>query len=119
MEPTLDEVREELADLHEQLLATPPDDFSTRADLRTRQAELRQLSHELAETRPEDTSTLQAAFDRLSKERDRVLDLHVSYDETIQGTFVLAVNRAMDEGLGLEEIESQMQEILAKLRKPE
>jgi hypothetical protein len=126
MDPTLDEVREELADIHEKLLAAPRDDFSTRADLRARQSELRQLSHELAEHQPmHDAATLKAAFNRLHKERDRMLDQHLSYDSTatgvggIDGAFVAAVNKAMDEGLGVDEIESRMREILANLRKTE
>lgn len=34
MEPTLDQVREELADIHDELLATAPEDFDKRSQLK-------------------------------------------------------------------------------------
>lgn len=123
MEPTLDEVRQELAEIYEQLLDLPKDDFERRAQLRSRQHELRQKSHELADgVATHDAETLKAAFSRLAQVRDRVLDQHLAYDATaagvggIEGTFLSMVNRAMDEGMGLDEIEGRMQDILKELR---
>ena len=49
MEPTLDEVRSELAEIYEELLTLPADDFKRRAELKERQNELRQLSRDLIE----------------------------------------------------------------------
>ena len=123
MEPTLDEVRQELADIHEQLLDLPKDDFEGRAELRSRQHELRQKSHELADgLTTNDAATLKAAFNRLAQVRDHVLDQHLAYDATaagvggIEGNFLRLVNDAIDEGMGLDEVESRMQEILKQLR---
>lgn len=123
MEPTLDQVREELAGIHDQLLALPRDDFAARADLRIRQEELRQLSHKLAEGQQlHDAETLQAAFTRLQHVRDRMLEQHLSPDSTsigdagIDATVTAAINKAMDEGSGLDEVEARIQEILKQLR---
>jgi hypothetical protein len=123
MEPTLDQVRMELAEIHEQLLETPRDDFATRADLKERQEALRQKSHELAEGKSmHDAATLKAAFDRLHKERDRLLDKHLAMDSTsvgdagIDSTFLNAVNKAMDEGQGIDEIEARMKAIVKQLK---
>ena len=123
MEPTLDEVRQELADIYEQLLDLPKDAYEQRSELRSRQHELRQVSHELADrVATHDADTLKAAFSRLAAVRDKVLDQHLAYDATaagvggIEGTFLSTVNRAMDEGMGLDEIENRMQEILKELR---
>ena len=95
MDPTLDQVRQELADIYEQLLDLPKDDYERRSELRSRQIELRRLSHELAEgVATSDADTLKAAFKRLASVRDKVLDQHLAYDATavgvggIEGTFL-------------------------------
>ena len=123
MEPTLEEVRRELAEIYEQLLDLPKDDYERRAELRSRQHELRQKSHELADgIATHDAETLKAAFSRLADVRDRVLDQHLAYDSTaagvggIEGSFLSLVNKAIDDGMGLDEIENRMQEILKELR---
>lgn len=116
----------ELAEIHEQLMDTPADDFATRADLKERQRALRQKSHELAEGKSlHDAATLKAAFDRLHKERDRLLDKHLALDSTsagdagIESTFLNAVNKAMDDGHGIDEIESRMKAIVKQLKAQE
>ncbi len=52
MELNLDQVRQELADIHEELFALPQDDFSRRVELKDRQHELRQMSARLVEGQP-------------------------------------------------------------------
>ena len=123
MEQTLDQVRKELADIHDELLALPIDAFSQRSDLRVRQNELRQLSHRLVEeVSPTDPNILKAAFDRLHTVRDQLLDRHLTYSSTsggdagIEADFTMTVNKAMDTGLGLDEIESQLAAIIRQLR---
>lgn len=123
MEPSLDEVRSELADIHDQLLALPPDDFAGRSALKERQNELRQLSHALLEGQPlHDQETLRAAFERLTEVRDRLLDLHLAHtsasagDAGIEDTFTMAVNKAIDSGLGIDEVEARLDEILTQMR---
>lgn len=62
MEPTLDQVRQELADIHDSLLSTAPDDLTTRSQLEDRQNELRQLSSKHIEGEPlHDRAALKAA----------------------------------------------------------
>ncbi|MCH8982483.1 MAG: hypothetical protein IH943_00100 [Acidobacteria bacterium] len=123
MEPTLDQVREELAGIHDELIEIPKDAFGRRAELKSRQNELRQLSHHLAEgTGMRDPAVLRAAFDRLQQLRDQVLATHLKPQATATGfagvetDFTLLVNRAIDEGAGLKEIESQLEETLKQLR---
>ena len=75
MEPTLDQVREELAGIHDQLLALPRDDFDSRSKLMVRRDELRKLSLDLADgVSVSDPETLKAAFTRLQHVRDTLIE---------------------------------------------
>lgn len=123
MEPTLDEVREELAQIHSELLDLPGNAYARRAELRSRQNTLRGLSAELADGRHlHDPSVLKGAFERLSQVRDQLLSRHLAHESTavgfagVQTDFTSAVNRAIDEGAGLDEIEARLEEILVQLR---
>lgn len=123
MELTLDQVREELAGIHDELLALPSDAFARRSELRERRNELRQLSHRLADGKPlHDSATLKAAFTRLQEVRDRLLESHVGFvstsvgDAGISGEFTTAINKAIDAGTGIDEIEKRIKEILTQLR---
>lgn len=124
MEQSLDQVRQELADIHVQLLSLPADDFKRRSELKERQNELRQLSHKLLEGRPlHDREALRAAFDRLQSLRDHLLDQHLSTggstsvgDAGIESEFTAVVNKAIDAGLGLDEVEARLKEILQQMR---
>lgn len=121
MEPTLDQVRHELAEIHEELLSLPQDDFDRRATLRDRQNHLRQLSHSLVDQADlHDAEHLKAAYDRLAQVRDRMLDEQISGasvgDDAVWGEIALSVNRAIDAGNGLDEVEARLQEILSQLR---
>lgn len=127
MEPNLDQVRQELAEIYDKLLELPADDLSGRADLKERQNELRQLSAQLVEGKElHDSSFLKSAYRRLTKARDQLLDRHLPYVSTEAGDagieggdIATAINRAMDSGMGLDEIESRMREIIAQLRNSE
>lgn len=123
MEQTLDQVREELASIHDELLSLPADDFAKRSELKDRQNELRQKSYELAEGLPmHDKSALIAAFKRLEQERDRLMAgrLYVSGegagDAGIDNVFISAVNTAIESGVGLDDIEKRMTEILQQMK---
>jgi hypothetical protein len=123
MERDLDSVRRELADIHDQLLALPVDAFDRRAELKERRNELRQLSFELIEGEPlHNRAALQAAYERLQTVRDRLLDLHLTHTSTsagdagIDGAFTDAINRAIDAGIGIDEIEARLEEIVAQMR---
>lgn len=123
MEPTLDQVRQELADIHDSLLSTAPDDFTTRSQLKDRQNELRQLSSKLIEGEPlHDRAALKAAYERLQQVRDRLLDQHMSQmstsvgDAGVDAHFTAAINKAMDGGLGIDEVEARMKEILEQMK---
>ncbi len=123
MEPTLDQVRQELADIHDQLLALPTDDFQTRTDLKERQNELRQLSAKLVEGQAlHDASVLKAAYQRLQETRDRLLDRHMQFvsteagDAGVTGDITTSINRAIDEGIGIDEIDARLKEIIEQLR---
>jgi len=123
MEPTLDQVRQELTDIYEELLGLPVDAFDRRAELKERQNELRQLSHQLIEGQAlHDRESLKAAYLRLQEVRDRLLEHHLSYSSTsigdagIEGAFTEMVNKAMDQGLGIDEIEARLKEILTQMR---
>lgn len=114
MEPTLDQVRQELADIHDELLQLPVDAFERRSILKDRQNELRQLSARLLESH-HDAETLKAAYARLQKVRDQLLDLHVS-GTGFEGSFMTVVNQAIDSGMGLDAVEDRMREIIRQLR---
>lgn len=123
MEQTLDQVREELAAIHDELLALPVDDFGRRSALKERQNELRQKSHTLAEGLPlHDREALKAAFLRLQTVRDRLLDERLAVsgegagDAGIDNVFINAVNAAIDSGLGIEEVEKRLQEIVRQMK---
>lgn len=121
MELTLDQVRTELAEIHEELLRLPKDDFDRRSVLRSRQNELRQLSAQILDGQPlEDARHLRAAFTRLAELRDRMLDERISGSsvggDAIWGELAMSINRAIDAGNGVEEVEERLQEILSQLR---
>lgn len=123
MQPSLDDVRRELAEIHDRLLALPVDDYEQRTGLKDRQNELRQLSFELLEGEPlHDRENLRAAYERMSRLRDRLLDQHLRYSSTsvgdagIDGAFTEAINRAIDSGLGIDQVEARLQEILRQMR---
>lgn len=123
MEPTLDEIREELAAIHDKLLALPEDDFAARSELRERQTQLRQRSYELAEGLPlHDKEALLAAYKRLEVVRDRMLEERLSVsgegagDAGIDNMFLNAINRAIDSGAGFDEVEARMAEIIQQLK---
>ncbi len=119
---TLDEIRRELAAIHEELLTLPADDFARRADLQDRRNALRALSRDLTRLLPDDArTTLEASFDRLARERDRILDRHVAASESIGDAGVSmqmaqAINDAIDAGFELDEVERQIKVILDRLR---
>lgn len=123
MDANLDSVRRELADIHDQLLALPADDFAKRSELKERQKELRQLSHQLIEGEPlHSRAALKAAYERLQQVRDRLLDLHLMHTSTsagdagIDGTFTDAVNKAISSGMGIDEVEARLREIIDQMR---
>lgn len=123
MEPTLDQVRQELAEIYEELLELPADDFARRAELRSRQHELRQVSARLVEGEPlHDADTLRQAYNRLHRVRDHLLDQRLVSTSTsvgdagIESEFTEAVNRAIDAGVGIDEIEDRLNEIIRQLR---
>ena len=121
--PTLKEVREELASIHEELLVIPADAYDRRAELKSRQHELRSVSARLVEEYDsEDREALMSAFEHLHKLRDSVVALHVSPQATAVGfagvdaDFNAMVNRAIDEGADRAEIERKLEEVLRRLR---
>lgn len=124
MEQTLDEVRSELAEIYEELLTLPADDFNRRAELKERQNELRQLSRDLIEGEAlYSKDSLRSAYERLHSVRDRLLEQRLSSgsstsvgDAGIDGAFTIAINKAIDEGLGLDEVEARLQEIIQQMR---
>lgn len=123
MEPTLDTVRRELADIHDELLSLPTDDFARRSALRERQNELRRLSHEMIDGEPlHDREVLKAAYKRLQEVRDRMLDLHLTHSSTsvgdagIDGAFTDVINKAIDAGIGIEDVEARLREIIRQMR---
>lgn len=121
--PSLDEVRAELAAIHEELLTLPTDDYSRRVELQDRRNELRALSHDLTRQLPESArNALTAEFQRLAKERDRILNQLLSPtgesvgDTGVSEKMTRAINAAIESGLGLDEIERQIKHILDRLR---
>lgn len=84
---------------------------------------MRQLSYKLAEGEPmHDSAVLKAAFTRLQQERDRLYDAKLPYSSTsvgdagIEADFTAAVNKAIDAGTGIDEIEARLEEILKQLK---
>ena len=123
MEPTLDQVREELAAIHDELLTLPVDDYNRRSALKDRQQELRQLSHEMAEGLPmHNREILIAEFKRLQQVRDRLLDDRLSVtgegagDAGIDNMFINAVNSAIEAGAGLDEVEKRINKIIVQMK---
>ncbi len=123
MEPTLDQVREELAAIHDRLLALPVDDFGGRSALKDRQQELRQLSHEMAKGLPmHSKEILVAEFNRLHHVRDRMLAERLSVtgegagDAGIDNMFINAVNKAIAAGAGLDEVEKRINKIILQMK---
>jgi hypothetical protein len=123
MEPTLDQVREELAAIHDELLSLPATDFSNRSALKERQQELRKLSHELAEgIQMHDKAILVAEFKRLHKVRDHLIAERLSVsgegagDAGIDNLFINAVNRAIAAGAGLDEVEKRISKIIVQMK---
>lgn len=123
MEPTLDQVREELAAIHDELLSLAGSDFDRRSALKTRQQELRQLSHEMAEGLPmHNREILVAEFKRLQQVRDRLLDEQLSVtgegvgDAGIDNMFINAVNTAIAAGAGLDEVEKRINQIIVQMK---
>lgn len=122
MESTLDEVRQELADIHDQLLSLAADDFGKRVELRNRQNELRALSHQLVEGQPlHDAESLKAAYTRLQTVRDHLIEARLGASSSggaaAFGGFTVALNQAIDAAVGTDEIEARLMEILEQLRK--
>lgn len=123
MEPTLDEVREELAAIHDELLSLPVNNFDRRSALKDRQQELRQLSHEMADGLPmHNKDILVAEFKRLQQVRDRLLDERLSVtgegvgDAGIDNMFINAVNSAIESGAGLDEVEKRINKIIVQMK---
>ena len=122
MEPTLDQVRQELAEIHDRLLALPADEFAERAQLRSRQNELRAMSRQMVEGQPlHDATTLKAAYARLQEVRDNLIEARVgassSGGDAALGGFTVALNQAIDAGVGTAEIEARLREILDQLKR--
>jgi cytochrome c556 len=121
MEPTLDQVRNELVDIHDEFLALPKDDYERRVVLKDRQHELRALSHEMVDSAEmHDAAHLKAEYQRLDALRDRMLDEELSGasvgDDAVWGELAMKINRAIDAGSGVEDVEARLQEILAQLK---
>lgn len=122
---SLDEIRAELAAIHDELLALPPSDYSRRVELADRRNQLRARSRELAEALDSPArETLIAEFERLSRLRDWILDQRLSPasesigDAGISSLVSEAINTAIEKGLGLDEVESQIRTVLDRLRRP-
>jgi flagellar basal body-associated protein FliL len=122
-EPALEQVRQELADIYEEMLSLPVDDYERRSALKDRQNELRQISRQLIAGQPlHDAAILKAAYERLEQVRDRLLDQRLTHTSTsvgdagIESTFTSAINKAIDAGAGLDEVEARLKEILDQMR---
>ncbi len=122
---SLDEVRAELAAIHEELVDLPAEDFARRVALQDRRHHLRALSHELTSELPEGARhALVAEFDRLSRTRDRILQHRLIHhpesvgDAGLSSIFTDAVNSAIEHGMGLEDIEKQIRSVLERLHRP-
>lgn len=121
----LDDVRNELAAIHEELFDLPADDFTRRVELQDRRNDLRALSRDLAgDLPPAARDALVAEFERLSRARDRILEQRLMHhpesvgDAGLSSTFTHAVNSAIESGLGLDEIQRQIHSILERLDRP-
>jgi flagellar basal body-associated protein FliL len=122
-EPALEQVRQELTDIYEEMLSLPVDDYERRSALKDRQQELRQISRQLIAGQPlHDAAVLKAAYERLEQVRDRLLDQRLTHTSTsvgdagIESTFTSAINKAIDAGAGLDEVEARLKEILDQMR---
>jgi flagellar basal body-associated protein FliL len=122
-EPALEQVRQELTDIYEEMLSLPVDDYERRSALKDRQNELRQISRQLIAGQPlHDAAILKAAYERLEQVRDRLLDQRLTHTSTsvgdagIESTFTSAINKAIDAGAGLDEVEARLKEILDHMR---
>jgi hypothetical protein len=120
MEPTLDQVRQELADIPYELLALPTDAFDRRSRLKDRRHELRQLSHRIVDEQElHDAAHLRAAYDRLHSVRDHLLEDRLAAssmgDDAVWGEFSVVINKAIDARVGANEIERRLKEILRQL----
>jgi flagellar basal body-associated protein FliL len=122
-EPALEQVRQELTDIYEEMLSLPVDDYERRSALKDRQNELRQISRQLIAGQPlHDAAVLKAAYERLEQVRDRLLDQRLTQTSTsvgdagIESTFTSAINKAIDAGAGLDEVEARLKEILDQMR---
>jgi len=121
MEQTLDQVRQQLADIHDELLELPTDAYDQRSRLKDRQNELRQLSHQMVDGKElHDAAALKAAYNRLAQVRDRLHDERLSASsvgsDAVWGELATSINNAIDAGNGVDEVETRLQEILAQLR---
>lgn len=121
---SLDEIRTELAAIHDELLTLAGDDFGRRVELHDRRNHLRALSGKLADQLPGPTrEVLVAAFERLNRARDAILDQRMAPgsesvgDAGIPQRVTDAINAAIDEGMGLDEIEGQIRVVLDSLRR--
>jgi flagellar basal body-associated protein FliL len=122
-EPALEQVRQELTDIYEEMLSLPVDDYERRSALKDRQNELRQISRQLIAGQPlHDAAVLKAAYERLEQVRDRLLDQRLTHTSTsvgdagMESTFTSAINKAIDAGAGLDEVEARLKEILDQMR---
>jgi hypothetical protein len=121
MEVTLDEVRLELASIHEQLLALAPDAFAARVELRERQNELRALSRDLVAAKEvHEADSLRSAYVRLQEVRDSLIRAShgtraISAGEA-RDAIADSVMTAIDAGVGRAALETLLEEILEKLR---
>lgn len=90
--------------------------------MRSRQSELRQLSHQLIEGEPlYDIDALRSAYQRLEEVRDLLLDSHMSEgsstsvgDTGIDSDLTTALNNALDAGMSIDE-EARLEEILNQM----
>lgn len=116
-------MRNELSEIHDKLLALPADSFDERSKLKDRQNELRKVSHELIEGEPlHSREALKAAYERLQEVRDRLFELHLQHSSTsagdagIESDFTNTINKAIDAGAGLDEVEARLKKILEQMR---
>jgi len=121
MEQTLDQVRQELADIHDKILDLPTDAYDQRSRLKDRQNELRQLSHQMVDDKDlHHAAALKAAYDRLAQVRDHLYDERLSGSsvgsDAVWGELASSINNAIDAGNGVDEVETRLKEILTQLR---